>query len=84
MLCVTVNYKVQISDSAVLIVTKKEIVTEVLINPINRTRSRHFRHAYHLHEKILSLIETVNNEPEIRESLTYARTISAKSVEDFI
>jgi hypothetical protein len=26
----------------------------------------------------------VNNEPEIRESLTYARTISAKSVEDFI
>jgi hypothetical protein len=34
------------SDSAALIVIKRESVTEVLINPIIRTRTRQFRHIY--------------------------------------
>jgi hypothetical protein len=38
---------VQISDNAVLITIKREFVTELLINPITRTRTRQFRHAYH-------------------------------------
>jgi hypothetical protein len=45
--CATVKYKCRNSDSAVLIVIKRECVTEVLINPIIRTRTRHFRHAYY-------------------------------------
>jgi hypothetical protein len=45
---VTVNYtKCRNSVSAALIVIKKKLVTKVLINPITRTRTRHFRHAYH-------------------------------------
>jgi hypothetical protein len=46
--CATVNCKLcKYSDSAVLIVIKRECVTEVLINSIIRTRTRYFRHAYH-------------------------------------
>jgi hypothetical protein len=37
-----------------LSVSKRERVTEVLINPIIRTRTRHFRHAYpHSRDSIL-------------------------------
>jgi hypothetical protein len=37
---------VYIKDSAVLIVIKRDIVTEVLLNPIIRTRTLYFRHSY--------------------------------------
>jgi hypothetical protein len=37
---------VQNSDSTVLIVFKRESVTEVPINPIIRSRTRYFRHTY--------------------------------------
>jgi hypothetical protein len=45
--CAKVKCKVcYISDSDVLIVIKRESVTEMQINPIIRTRIRYFRHAY--------------------------------------
>jgi hypothetical protein len=49
--CATVNWKV--CKSAIplyclyLSVIKRERVTEVLINPIIRTKTRHFRRLYH-------------------------------------
>jgi hypothetical protein len=49
--CAEVNWKLCKSAIALyclyLSVIKRECVTEVLINPIIRTRTRHFRHAYH-------------------------------------
>jgi phosphoenolpyruvate carboxylase len=41
--CAAVNWKVCKSAIARL----RELVTEVQINPIIRTGTRHFRHAYH-------------------------------------
>jgi hypothetical protein len=49
--CETVNCKVCKSAIALcylyLSIIKRQCVTEVLINPIIRTRTRHSRHAYH-------------------------------------
>jgi hypothetical protein len=55
--CATVSWKVCISAIALyclyLSVIKKEYVTEVLINPIIRTRTRHFVTRTTLHVTIL-------------------------------
>jgi hypothetical protein len=49
--CATVDWKVRKSAIALhclyLSVIKRECVTEVLINPVIRARTRHSRHAYH-------------------------------------
>jgi hypothetical protein len=46
--CVTVKWRLFKSAIALyLSMIKKELVTKVLINPIIRTRTRYFRHAYH-------------------------------------
>jgi hypothetical protein len=45
--CATANCELcKFGDNAVLIVIKIELVTELVINPIIRTRTRFFRHAY--------------------------------------
>jgi hypothetical protein len=55
--CAAVNWKVYKSAIALfclnLSVIKRECVTEVLKNPIIRTRTHHFRHAYHPTRDIL-------------------------------
>jgi hypothetical protein len=50
--CATLNCKLAISYSTVLIVIKKDSVTEVLINPIIRSRTRHFLMHTTLHVKL--------------------------------
>jgi hypothetical protein len=55
--CATVNRKLCKSAKALyLSVIYTDSVTEVLINPIIRTRTRHFRHAYHLQVTIYFVV----------------------------
>jgi hypothetical protein len=54
----TVNWKMCKSAIAMyLSVIKRVSVTKVLINPIIRTRTRYFRHAYPVHVTLLILTE---------------------------
>jgi hypothetical protein len=67
--CVTVNCKLWKSTIALYLNPLRKLVTKVLINPIIRTRTRHFRHAYHptrdhiYHESPYAICRTPGSEP---------------------
>jgi hypothetical protein len=58
--CATVNWKVYKSEKALYLSVSKRTVTKALINPILRTRTRYFRHAYHpTHDNIFPSLPCV-------------------------